>query len=203
MYSSLLPLTIGLFLLRKQKCLEFRLLLSFATLLVIHEAAGYLTVYMGTRNNIWLSHLFTPLESGVLAAIYYFNFRKPWMRRGIEIGWVALVLVSIYDAYMLGGITQMNSAPKMMANALLILLAIAYFYKVANDRNIIYLDSNPVFLLSCAVLIYYSGTSMSYALFNQALAVSYDAARICLAIVLILNILFNTSQAFILKRMAA
>jgi hypothetical protein len=125
------------------------------------------------------------------------------MRRGIEIGWVALVLVSIYDAYMLGGITQMNSAPKMMANALLILLAIAYFYKVANDRNIIYLDSNPVFLLSCAVLIYYSGTSMSYALFNQALAVSYDAARICLAIVLILNILFNTSQAFILKRMAA
>ncbi|MDO6390352.1 hypothetical protein Q4E40_09455 [Pontibacter sp. BT731] len=97
----------------------------------------------------------------------------------------------------------MNSVSRIAANAMLIVMAITYFYKVANNAKVIYLDRDPMFLLSCAILIYYAGTSMSYAIFNEALAISDDAARICLAIIMVLNVLFYISHAFILRRMAA
>jgi len=202
-YSSLLPFVIGLILFRKNGSLKFRLLLVFVAIGVASEVVAQITVLSGTRNNLWVGHLATPLEFGALAAIYYHSFNRPAFKKSILLAVGFIVLLSVYNALMLEGITQMNSAPKMIASSLLILFAIVYFYKVANDHTTLYLDRDPIFLLSCGVLIYYAGTTMSWALFNHALAVSYDAARICLTIVLILNILFNASQAFILRRIAA
>lgn len=199
--SSLLPFITGLFLIGKRKSLQFRFLLLFITLGVAAEIAGQVTVHMGTRNNLWLVHITTPLEFGLLSAVYYHSFKQVFFKRAIAAAVVVFVLFSIYGAFMLEGITQMNSAPKMVANSLLIVMAISYFYKVSNDLNTIYLDRDPVFLLSCGLLIYIAGTSMSHAMFNEALAVSYDAARICLAIFMILNILFNASLVVVLRRM--
>jgi hypothetical protein len=202
-YSALLPFLFGLFLFRKKKSLLFKLLLLFVAIGVMSEAAGQITYWMGTRNNLWTNHITTPLEYGVIAAVYHYSFRSPFFKK-IIIGTVlALAIFSIYDAVTLEGITQMNSAPKMVANSLVIVLALSYFYKIANDRTTIYLDKDPVFLLSCGLLLYYAGTSMSFALFNHALAVSYDAARICLSVVFMLNILFNAGKVFILRRMVA
>ncbi|GAB3201406.1 hypothetical protein ABID22_004060 [Pontibacter aydingkolensis] len=111
-----------------------------------------------------------------------------------------LLLVSIFDATLGVGITQMNSMPRMVESALVISIAILYFYKVANDLSITYLDRDPVFLLSCGLLIFKSGSAMSWGIFNDALAESYDAARMCVAIILVLNTLFNVSLVYVLKR---
>ncbi|MFD1188569.1 hypothetical protein, partial [Pontibacter rugosus] len=63
-----------------------------------------------------------------------------------------------------------------------------------------YLDKDPVFVLSCGVLIYQAGISMAYAMFNDALAESYNTARICLCIVFVLNIFFYAVLTMALKR---
>lgn len=202
-YSALIPFLVGLWFIRKQKSLKFKLLFLFVIISVLTEAVAMLSVQLGTKNNQWIFHLHTPLSFAALAAVYYWSFNSSWIRR-IIIGCLAgLLLIIYYEAFLTDGLMKLSSLSKMVANSLLILLAIAYFYKVANTAKVVYLDHDPMFLLSCAVLIYYAGTSMSFALFNQALAVSYDAAKICLSIVFILNTLFYASQAFILRRMAA
>ncbi|SIR12559.1 hypothetical protein [Pontibacter lucknowensis] len=201
--SPVLPLVIGLWLIRKQKNKKFMLLLLFITIGVLTEAVSLITVWSGTKNNLWLGHVYTLLGFSVLAGIFYYSFDKLILKRSIIGGIVGLCLLIYYDSFMADGIMKMNSVSRIAANAMLIMMAITYFYKVANNAKIIYLDRDPMFLLSCTILIYYAGTSMSYAIFNEALAISYDTARICLAIIFVLNVLFYSSQAFILKRMAA
>lgn len=202
-YSSLIPIIVGLFLFRKQKTIQFQLLFLFAAVGMLTEAVALITFLLGTKNNLWLGHIYTLASFGIMASIYYFSFDKVLIKRVIIASIVAMIVISSYDAFVLDGLTKVNSISRIFANASLILMAIGYFYKTANSAKVIYLERDPLFLLSCAILIYYAGTSMSYALLNQALAVSWDAARICLAVVFVLNILFYSSQAFILRRMAA
>lgn len=201
-FSPLLPFIAGLILFPKNRSKLFRLMFLFVLLMVLSEAAGQITVRMDTRNNIWIQHLHTPLEFCALAAIYYHSFRRPIFKHSILIAVAILLLVSIYDATLGVGITQMNSVPRMVESALLIGIVVTYFYKVANDLSITYLDRDPVFLLSCGLLIHKAGSSMSWGIFNDALAESYDAARMCLAIIFVLNILFNVSLVYVLKRAA-
>lgn len=201
--SPLLPFLIGIWYYRKQKCTQFRLLLLFITVGVLTEVAATTVVMLGYNNNQWVAQLYTLLGFGVLAGVFYHSFVSSMIKKAILVSIVGLLLIMYYDVILTDGITKINSLSRVAANAMLILMAIAYFYKVANNAKVIYLDRDPMFLLSCAVLIYYAGTSMSYAIFNEALAISYDTARVCLSIIMVLNIIFYASSAFILRRMVA
>lgn len=197
----LVPFIAGLFLIRKpHKGIRFWLLFMLVIAALLSEGVGQLVVYLGAKNNIWVVHMHTLLEFLIIAGIYYYSFRGPVFKKGILLAALLFISIGLIDAFVLEGITQMNSLTKVSGNAMLMLMAILYFYKVANDLNVTYLDQDPVFLLSCSLLILKAGTTMSYAMFNQALAASYDAARICIAITLVLNILYYTALIFILRR---
>lgn len=197
----IVPFIAGLLLIRKpHKSKQFWLLYLLVIVSLLSEGVGQLVVYLGAKNNIWVVHIYTLLEFLILSAIFFNSFRRPVFRKGIILATVLFIGISLIDAFLLQGITQMNSLTKASGNAMLMLMAILYFYKVANDLTVTYLDRDPVFLLSCSLLILKAGTTMSYAMFNQALAASYDAARICIAITLVLNILYYTALIFILKR---
>jgi hypothetical protein len=195
-----LPFLVGLFLLGRSKGNQFRLLLLYVTLAVCAESIQQLTIKLGTTNNHWISHVNTVLEFSLLATIYYRSFKQPAIKKGIIAAVGVLLLFSIANATIIGSLEERNSVSKIVANSISIVLAIMYFYKVANDLTIKHLDRDPIFLLSCGVIIYKAGISMSFAMFNQALAHSYDAARMCLAVLMVLNIFFYSYMVFVLRR---
>lgn len=199
-FSPMLPFIAGLVLYPKSNNRWFRLIFLFIVVMVMAEVAGQITVRMGTRNNLWVHHIYTPLEFCALAVIYYHSFRQPRIKKGILVAVGIMLLVSIGDATIGEGLTKLNSIPRMVENALLISMVILYFYKVANDLTTTYLDRDPVFLLSCGLLIHKAGSSMAWAMFNVALAESYDTARMCLAIIFVLNVLFSAGMVLVLKR---
>lgn len=185
------PLLVGIFLMKKQSSLIFRLLMLYTVFMALSELLGQLTVYFGTKNNMWISHIFTPIEFGLVAALFYFNTDKRIIRRGIIFATVGFVIVSVLNVVWGEGITQMNSTPRVLGAAIIILMAIIYFYEAAIKLKHTYIDRDPMFLMSSALIIYKSGTSLAYGMFNQALAESYDTARMCLTVILVLNILFR------------
>ncbi|MBC5992668.1 hypothetical protein [Pontibacter cellulosilyticus] len=199
-FSPLLPFIAGLVLFPSNRSKLFKLIFLFLLVTVMSEVAGQITVRMHTKNNLWIQHLYIPLEFSALAAIYYHSFRRVAIKRSILVAVGIILLVSIYDATLGVGIAKVNSMPRMVESSLVIGIVLTYFYKVSNDLSITYLDRDPIFLLSCGLLIHKAGTSMSWGIFNDALAESYDAARMCLAIIFVLNILFNVSLVFVLKR---
>ena len=198
--SPALPFIFGIFLLSGSRNRQLTLLLLFLFFAVAVEAVALVTVRLGTTNNLWLWHVYTPLEFCAVAAIFYSGFRMRLLKNFILIVAIAFVLFCIFDSVFLSGITQMNSIAQMVENVLLILLAVLYFYKVSNDLRITYLEHDSMFLFSCGLLIYKAGSSMALVMFNRALAESYDAARMCLAIIFILKILFFIGLVPVLKR---
>ena len=199
----LLPFGVGLWLIRKQKDTKFKLLFLYVSFGVVAQAAQLISFMLGTKNNLWMNHAYTLLEFSIMASILYYCFNRPLLKRAIIFGVIVLSALIYYDAFITDGLMRMNSMSRVAANVMLIILAITYFYKVANNPKIVYLDRDPIFLLCCSILIYYAGTSMSYAIFNEALAISNDAAYICVAINMLLVILFYMSHTLILKKMAA
>jgi peptidoglycan/LPS O-acetylase OafA/YrhL len=199
-YSLLFPfITFIIFSLKKKNDKLFWLIATFVLALVAFGTVSKITIVIGTKNNIWTQHLFTPLIFSTIAAIYYYSFWRPLFKKGVMIAVIIMFIITAADATIGVGITQMNALAKTVESTLVIGIAIVYFYKIAKDQSITYLDRDPVFLLSCGLLIYRAGSTMSWGLFNDALAESYDAARICIAIIFVLNILFNISLVYVLK----
>lgn len=201
--SSVVLLLVGILVFKKMKGLRAWLLWGYLFLIFASETAARVTIYMGTKNNAWLDHLFTPLEYVLLAGIFYLSIHIQPLKKAIALSLGVVLIISVVDAVGLDTVQNMNTISKMVNTSFLVAIAMAYFYQTVNDMKVVYLDKDPLFLLSCGILIYKAGTSMSYALFNEALAISYDAARMCISVVLVLNILYYLSLAFIMRRMAA
>lgn len=197
--SVLLPLLYGLLFLKRDNRLYVTLFLYVLTI-ALTELSGYLTVYLGTTNNLWLSHLYTPVEYILLTYAYYISLKYRNIRMAIIWSVVLFLIFGIMNAFFGEGISQMNSYAKVLESGLLIALALVYFYVTFQNLNKLYLDQDPMFVLSCGILIYFAGTTMAYLLFNRALAISDNMARICLSITYVLNIFFNVVLAVVLKR---
>ncbi|WP_266204660.1 hypothetical protein [Pontibacter kalidii] len=172
----------------------------YTVFIALIEITGQLTVYLGTRNNHWIQHIYTPIEYVLLAMVYYFSLTSRFLKRGIVISIAGISVLCVLTVVMVEDITQMNSMPRMIAGAMLIAMAVLYFYQTASRPSFTYLDRDPMFVLSSGVIIYQAGTAMAFSMFNAALAESYDAARICLSIIVVLNILFRIVLMMALRR---
>ncbi|MCX2740990.1 hypothetical protein [Pontibacter anaerobius] len=199
-FSFSIPLLVGILLINKRSSLIFSLLLLYTSFIGLIEITGQLTVYLGTGNNHWIQHLYTPIEYVLLSMVYYYSFRSRPIRFAILLGIAGISVFSVSSVVWGQDITQMNSMPRMVAGALLIALAVLYFYRTANKPRFTYLDRDPMFILSSGIIFYQAGTAMAFSMFNAALAESYDAARICLSIIVVLNILFRIILMLALKR---
>jgi hypothetical protein len=199
-FSCLIPFVAACIMAFKYKSPLFKLIFFYVILNVVLQSVGYIAVMLGSKNNLWSLHLSTVLEYAMLSIIFYKSFRRKWFKRGVVFFAISLTLFGIWNAFYGEGLTQMNTHARMAQASLLIVLIMFYFYKVSNDMSIIYLDRDPIFILCCFILINKAGSTMTYAMFKDALAVSYDAARMCLSVMLFLLIIYNTSLVLVLKR---
>ena len=192
-YSVLLPLLAGLFLIIRfgYKSEVFRGVFLYVAFIAAVEASGLLSVILGTDNNIWISHAYVPLEYILIASIYYRRLEHRKIRTGIIVSGIFFLLLCLADSLWGAGVQHLNSYSRVMESTLLIALALLYLFVLYKDLNYIYLEYDPLFVLSCGVMIYFAGTAMAYGMFNKALAISDNMARVCITITYILNISLN------------
>lgn len=192
-YSVLVPLLAGLFLMVKfgYKSEVFRGVLLYVAFIAAVEASGILSIVLGTDNNIWISHVYVPLEYILVTAIYYRSFAQKKIRAGMIGAGILFLLFCLAELLWGAGVQSLNSYSRVMESTLLIALALLYLFVLYKDLNYIYLAQDPLFVLSCGVMVYFAGTAMAYGMFNKALAISDNLARVCLSITYILNISFN------------
>ncbi|MCJ8164526.1 hypothetical protein MKJ04_06680 [Pontibacter sp. E15-1] len=191
--SIILPLVAGLYFRRKAKNTNgvFRSVFLYIFFIALVEASGWLSVLFETGSNVWISHVYVPIEGLLLASIYYMHIRDKKIRWGIIISVFVFLLFCLVDSLFLTGVKHMNGYSRVAESSLLIGLAILYLYTLYKDLNYVYLGRDPMFVLSCGVMIFFAGTAMAYEMFDAALAESANTARICLCIVYVLSIAFN------------
>ena len=198
-FSVLVPLGVGLYQWYKGGKQVAKLVLLFVCFLVVVEGLGY---YLGARkiNNLWLSHVYIPIEYALLSLIYFFAFENKIIRRVLCVSVVLFALFCIYDVFYIESMLTFNSYPRTVESALLIALALLYFNKVFHGMDMLYLERDPMFLLSAGIIIYFAGSVTFYGLVNMMMAQSQEHTRVLFSIIYVLNFGFNMLLALVLWR---
>ncbi|KAA9332395.1 hypothetical protein F0P96_13050 [Hymenobacter busanensis] len=114
--------------------------------------------------NIFLFHLCTPLETGLLAAAYYRALPQPRLRQLVR--WVAgpFLLLCLADAVWLSGLWKINAYARAVQSALLVSLGLAYFWQMLRELRVVRPEHDPMFLTSVGMILYFTGTVGAYTL---------------------------------------
>ncbi|GAA4430213.1 hypothetical protein GCM10023188_16610 [Pontibacter saemangeumensis] len=201
-FSVLVPLLASLILLKQfgRPGKVFWGVFLYIVFLAIVETLGFLSVYLWSGSNLWISYLYVPIEYALLSWIYYMSFEQKQIKSGIIISVIVFLLACIAEAFWGAGTHNMNSYSRVMESTILIALALLYLFVLYKDLNYVYLEQDPMFVLSCGVMIFFAGTAMAYGMFNKALAISDNMARVCMTITYVLNISFNCVLVLVQRR---
>ncbi|PJJ59148.1 hypothetical protein [Hymenobacter chitinivorans] len=126
-------------------------------------------------NSIW--HFFTLVQTLVFLRIYYLTLTSPTIRRLLPALAVVFTGFALLDSLYLEGLHQMNAYTHVLQSALLIGLALLYFEQLLNELHVIRLEQDPLFLVSTAVVLYFSGTVLLYVFVNKLSAPTDSASH--------------------------
>jgi hypothetical protein len=140
-------------------------------------------------SSIW--HLLTLVQTLLFFRIYYLTLTSHVIRRLLQVIAVLFTGFALFDSFYLEGLHQMNSYTHVVQSALLIGLALLYFEQLLNDLHIIRLEQDPLFLVSTAVVLYFSGTVLLYVFVNK---LSSPADRASHQVIYTLNAMVNLIQ---------
>jgi len=136
---------------------------------------------------VW--HGFSIIQTLFFLRIYYLTLRLPLLPRLIIWAAPLFTLFAICDTLYLEGIQRVNAYTHVLQSALLITLALFYFEQLLNELQVVRLERDPLFLVSTAVVLYFSGTVLMYVFINHFLTTNdYAGNRVIYTINSIVNL---------------
>ena len=145
---------------------ETRILVSYFALLGLVDVFG---VYLALNkiNNIWLFHLFTPLEYGFLVMVFSYWQRRSLLRLLLRVSIPLFVLICIVSKLFVEDLVSFDSFTSSLESWALILISIYTLLALHRDKSSPILGM-PRFWIAAAVLIYFSGNIPIFAFANIA-----------------------------------
>ncbi|WP_167856336.1 hypothetical protein [Hymenobacter metallicola] len=141
--------------------------------------------------NYALWHVFTLVQTLFFFRIYYLTLSARTVRRLIKFMAGGFTVFALLDTFYLEGLQQVNSYTHVAQSALLIGLALLYFEQLLNELHITRLEQDPLFLVSSAVVLYFSGTVLLYVFVNKLSAPADYASH---QVIYTLNAMVNLVQ---------
>lgn len=165
--STLLPAMLGIWSLKRQEQpLRFLTVLLIFTC-IVEVIARVLIMYKTT--NLPLLHLYVPIQFALLACMYQLYLRNIFHRYLIPVIILAFSLYSIINSLLIRSVFVFNAYARAIENLLIIILALAYFYKMLIELKVRYLEKHPMFWINSGVLIYFSGSLFLFIFSNYSI----------------------------------
>lgn len=118
------------------------------------------------HNNLWLLHLYTPLEFACIVWFYGMvlrGFIKKTVFVWLGVGFAAL---SALNSAFLQDPKMFNTYARSFEGLLVIVLCLAWCYKTLTEMKIRHLQQDPVFWVNTGFLLYFSGNVLLFAVSN-------------------------------------
>jgi hypothetical protein len=145
-----------------------------------------------SHNNLPAIHLFIAISIVFFAAIYYYAFFNPFLKKlTIILAIIALLLV-IFNIIFIEGIWEYPSMSNTVLGVLVIFFSLAYFYQLLNRQEFIHIEKQGLFWINAGVLFYYSINLFLFMLLRKIIAAHLeDYFMIHIITNIIANILFT------------
>ncbi len=148
---------------REQKILGILIVISAFTELVSFSIA------MRESGNLYLLHIYTIIQFTLLTLIYRSTLRKLFLPIFSSAIIVLFVCVAILAAAYIDGVTFFNSVARVVESLLVLTYVLGFFVLTLRELRVRYLEKEPLFWISTALLIYFSGNLFIFILYNYSL----------------------------------
>lgn len=182
-----LCLCVGLFLLKKDKSLFWKLAIVFLFITFITECYGTYLAYK-YNDNLKLYNYYYLIEQAFVSYSMYYCF-KPYInpKSLITAGSSVLILSNLYFFLGYSG-TEFNTISQNVSGILFIIYSLLYFYVFLNNKKYINISTHPEFWWVTGILFFYFGNVM-FNLFYSQFKIKLFGRSIFYYLITILNLI--------------
>ena len=190
--STLALILVG-FYMYKQLGKESKIFLVYQLVSLLTSIA---TVYLALNNmrNLWVSHLYTPIQFGLLMWVFSSWQEKPNLKRLFQLLIPAFILVWAIAAIFVEHTNEFNTFSRPTESILLIITSGYTLFQV-NKEKVELLFRQPSFWVGSGTLIYFTGMVILFTLTNVLLRSSEEILRTAWIVNWILNVIANLLYA--------
>jgi len=191
MFSSIIPLIAGIVVYR---CLTkpLKILLILFVVGAVVELIGYYFLIKQTQS-VWVFHVYTLLEFSLLVLVFSY-WQKGRIRKWLRFSIGVFFLMWLAAKFSIEGVDEWDSYTGTFEGVFLIAVSAGTFFNLIGE-NLESLLYDSRFWVASAVLIYFSGTLLTFALSNTiAGSADYNLFKLTLFHP-ILNIISNLCYA--------
>jgi hypothetical protein len=127
-------------------------------------------------NNLWINHIFTPVEYALLAWIFSLWQKDPRGQFALRLSAILFAALCLTSILFLDNVRMFNNLTRPVEGVLLVCFS-GLTLRDLSRKYIESLTSQPEFWISSATLIYFSGLVVLYCLSNTLLGSSLEALR--------------------------
>jgi hypothetical protein len=166
--SGILPVIAALY---NYRYLDKVLKIAAAFFLVsaVFDLVLQLVVRMGINNNHPLIYIFIIVSVLFFAAIYFYAFFNPKLKKAILILSAIALLIILFNVIFIESIWDYPSLSITVLGVLLIFFSLMYFYQLLNRQEFIHIEKQGLFWINTGVLFYFSINLFLFMLFRQIL----------------------------------
>ncbi|MBC7381672.1 MAG: hypothetical protein H7296_01610 [Bacteroidia bacterium] len=163
--SVLMPVIAG-FIYYKNLPRSFFILLCFFCCSIFVELGSELMAHI-YHNTMPLLHAFTVIEFIIFTSVFYSYFeRNLRVRVFLIISILLLVFFELSEIFLFKGLWSFNAATRYYESAVLVLLALMFYYKFFKESVEPITLQQPMFWFSTAIFVYFSLNQFFFMLIN-------------------------------------
>ena len=124
------------------------------------------------NNNLWLLHLYTPLEFACLA-LFYSRALDGMVKKRVFVGLgIGFAVLSALNSGFLQPVNTFNTYARSLEGIVVIVFCLSWCYRTLTEMKILKLEQDPVFWVNTGFLLYFSGNVLLFAFSNYILNIN-------------------------------
>ena len=163
--SALIPFIAGLILYKNLSTVMKFVLLLFGVGLLIDTLGYYLYFFTQSRSNIWLYHFYTLIECSLLIYVFSHWQKNIKLERIFHLSIPGFAVLWIGAKFFFEDFSQPDNYTASLECLLLVGVSFRTLY-VVNKEQVKTIFQEPRLWISAAVLVYFSGNLLTFALSN-------------------------------------
>ncbi|MFD3001704.1 hypothetical protein ACFS7Z_15130 [Pontibacter toksunensis] len=197
-FSVLIPLLAGLIRFKRGGQVSY-ILFGYVVVSALVDAGGLITASKGINNN-WMSHVFVPLEYLFFSSVYALAVPSERWKKAVYVSFWLFLGFCVLNVFLWEPLDKFNSKARVLESALLIAMVLLYFYSKLKQREEQNFLTEPLFLFSSAILLYFSGTVVIFSFLEALMQESMELARSFMNVMRVLLIMLNVVIAIVLLK---
>lgn len=156
---------------------------------LVQALSSYLNSF--SINNLWLLHLYTPLEFFCISWFFSKVLEGLVPRRVFVGAAIGFMVLSALNSLFLQDVNTFNTYARSLEGVLVVILCLGWCYRTLSEMKIQRLEKDPVFWVNTGFLLYFSGNVLLFAFSNYILPLQKSLNLYVWAFHGLLNILLN------------